>query len=259
MKIALFARAGELGMPNDLKRFSWSFTFGALIVAAGVVLLLDQQGLINADRVFNYFWPAVFILGGAAMLTDCRGKGGRGVTGLIFVTIGFVLLLENLGIARVRFDTLWPIIVIGVGLLMIFRAIGPPAEGSPARGWWDYLRVGGSDNGAEFNHVAVFSGFKRRTTSKSFKGGKILAVFGGFTIDLRQADIDGESAAIEAISFMGGGEIRVPYTWNVAMEGIGFMGGYVDETDQSPPPPGTPRKQLIVKGAAIMGGIVVKN
>lgn len=247
-------------MPNDIRRFSWSFTFGALIVAAGVVLLLDQQGLINADRVFNFFWPAVFILGGSVMLLDCRGRGGRGITGLVFVAIGVILLLDSLGIAHVRFDTFWPLIVIAVGLLMIWRAIGPPKSGWAGRDWWDYPRSGGSDSsGAEFNHVAIFSGFKRRTTNKNFTGGKILAVFGGFQIDLRQADIEGDSAAIEAISFMGGGEIRVPYTWNVVMEGIGFMGGYVDETDQTPPPTGTPRKLLIVKGAAIMGGIVVKN
>lgn len=247
-------------MANDIRRFSWSFTFGALIVAAGVVLLLDQQGLINADLVFNFFWPAVFILGGSVMLMDCRGRGGRGVTGFVFVTIGVILLLDSLGIAHIRFDTFWPLIVIGVGLLMIWRAIGPPRSGSPGRDWWDYLRSGGStDSGAEFNHVAIFSGFKRRTTSKSFKGGKILAIFGGFQIDLRQADIEGDSAVVEAISLMGGGEIKVPYSWDVVMEGIGFMGGYVDETDQTPPPTGTPRKQLIVKGAAIMGGIVVKN
>jgi hypothetical protein len=143
---------------------------------------------------------------------------------------------------------------------MIWRAIGPAYSGAPRNSWWDYLRSGGSDaSSSEFNHVAVFSGFKRRTTSKNFKGGKILAICGGFQIDLRQADIEGDSAAIEAISFMGGGEIKVPYSWDVSMEGIGFMGGYVDETDQSPPPPGTPRKQLIVKGAAVMGGVVVKN
>ncbi len=247
-------------MANDIRRFSWSFTFGALIVAAGVVLLLDQQGLINADRVFSYFWPVVFLVGGSVMLMDCRGKGGRGTIGLVLVTFGVLLILENSGFVHIRFDTFWPLIVIAVGLLMIWRAIGPATPGSPGRDWWDYLRAGGSsDSGAEFNHVAIFSGFKRRTTSKNFKGGKILAIFGGFQIDLRQADIDGDSAAIEAISLMGGGEIKVPYTWDVVMEGIGFMGGYVDETDQTPPPTGAPRKQLIVKGAAIMGGIVVKN
>ena len=156
-------------MANDIRRFSWSFTFGALIVAAGVVLLLDQQGLINADRVFNFFWPVVFIVGGSLMLMDCRGSGGRGTIGLVFVTFGVLLMLENLGFAHIRFDTFWPLIVIGVGLLMIWRAIGPATPGTPGRDWWDYFRAGGPDSGAEFNHVAIFSGFKRRTTSKNFQ------------------------------------------------------------------------------------------
>jgi hypothetical protein len=37
------------------RSYSWSFIFGALIVAAGVVLLLDQQGSINADRRLKLF------------------------------------------------------------------------------------------------------------------------------------------------------------------------------------------------------------
>ena len=172
------------------------------------------------------------------MLLDCRGRGGRGVTGVVFVTVGVVLLLDSLGIAHIRFDTFWPLIVIAVGLLMIWRAIGlrSPRALRDAIGGTIFARRS-PDSGAEFNHVAIFSGFKRRTTSKNFKGGKVLAIFGGFQIDLRQADIDGDSAAVEAISLMGGGEIKVPYNWDVVMEGIGFMGGYVDETDQTPPPP----------------------
>ena len=63
------------------RSYSWSFLFGALIVAAGVVLLLDQQGIINADRVFSYFWPVIMIAAGSAMLIDCRGRGGRGFWG----------------------------------------------------------------------------------------------------------------------------------------------------------------------------------
>jgi hypothetical protein len=83
---------------------------------------------------------------------------------------------------------------------------------------------------------------------------------GGFQIDLRQADMEGDSAVIEAMSFMGGGEIKVPETWLVSMEGISLFGAFVDETDQqSPAIAGTPQKRLIMKGASLMGGIVVKN
>jgi hypothetical protein len=61
------------------------------------------------------------------------------------------------------------------------------------------------------------------------------------------------------MSFMGGGEIKVPDEWLVSMEGISLFGAFVDETDQQPPTvPGT-QKKLIMKGASLFGGIVVKN
>jgi hypothetical protein len=242
-------------MANNLRRFSWSLALGAVILSAGVVLLLDQQGLVSADRVFQYFWPVIFIAFGLSFL-ECKD---RRILGFILLTIGTLLILENLGIAHINFGLIWPLIVIGIGVLLIWRTIKPTGAGSNSFPWWNTLHFGGADSDSEFNHVAVFSGFKRRTNSKAFRGGKILAVFGGFQIDLRQADIEGDFAVIEAISFMGGGEIKVPYTWRVSMDGIGLMGGYVDETDPVPATNSAPQKRLIVKGAAIMGGVVVKN
>jgi hypothetical protein len=247
------------------RSYSWSFIFGALIVAAGVVLLLDQQGLINADRVFSYFWPVVLVAAGTTMLIDCRGRGGRGVWGISLLAIGALLVLENLGVAHIRFDTIWPLIIIGVGVLMIWQAAGPRTrpDGTTRSEWPEifnrWSKVGSPD--ADFNGVAILGGFKRRITSKKFKGGSVLSVMGGFQIDLRQADMEGDSATIEAMSFMGGGEIKVPEEWLVSMEGISLFGAFVDETDQQPATgtgAGT-QKRLIMKGMSLMGGIVVKN
>jgi hypothetical protein len=245
------------------RSYSWSFIFGALIVAAGVVLLLDEQHIINADRVFSYFWPLVLIAAGSTMLMDCRGRGGRGVWGITLLAIGALLVLENLGFAHIRFDTIWPLIIIGVGVLMIWQAASPRIrpDGTTRPEWPEFFnrwsRTGSPD--ADFNGVAILGGFKRRITSKKFKGGSVLSVMGGFQIDLRQADMEGDTATIEAMSFMGGGEIKVPGEWLVSMEGISLFGAFVDETDQQPSAvPGT-QKKLIMKGASMFGGIVVKN
>lgn len=245
------------------RSYSWSFILGALIVAAGVVLLLDQQGIINADRVFSYFWPVILIASGTSMLIDCRGRGGRGFWGISLLAIGMILLLENLGIAHIRFDTVWPLIVIGVGVLMIWQAAGPRIrpDGTAKPSWPEIFNRWSptASPDADFSGIAILGGFKRRITSKNFKGGSVLSVMGGFQIDLRQADMEGDTATIEAMSFMGGGEIKVPGEWLVSMEGISLFGAFVDETDQQPPAVTGTRKKLIMKGASLFGGIVVKN
>ena len=183
--------------------------------------------------------------------------------GITLLAIGALLVLENLGVAHIRFDTIWPLIIIGVGVLMIWQAAGPRIrpDGTTRPPWPEifnrWSRTGSPD--ADFNGVAILGGFKRRITSKKFKGGSVLSVMGGFQIDLRQADMEGDSATIEAMSFMGGGEIKVPDDWLVSMEGISLFGAFVDETDQQPPSVSGTQKRLIMKGASLFGGIVVKN
>jgi len=248
--------------PN--RSFSWTLLLGALIMGAGVVLLLDQQGILSADRVFNYFWPAVLIAGGIVTLVGCRGRGGRGLWGFLMLGWGILLLLSNLGIGHFRFESIWPLAVIGVGIAMIYQATsgrGSCADGAPRPQWMDYInpwsRSGSEDS--DLNHVAIFGGFNKRSTTQAFRGGKLIALCGGFQIDLRKAEMEGDTAMIEAVAVMGGGEIKVPEHWQVSMDGIGIFGGYSDESTQQLPAPGAPSKKLIVKGVAILGGVVVKN
>jgi hypothetical protein len=251
-------------MPANPRSFSWTLLLGALILGAGVVLLLDQQGILSADRVFNYFWPAVLIAGGIVTLVGCRGRGGRGIWGFVMLGWGILLVLANLGIGRFRFENVWPIVVIGIGVSMVYQALG--SHGSPGGGdrpqWMDYVnpwsRSGSEDS--DLNHVAIFGGFNKRVTSQNFRGGKLISFCGGYQIDLRKADIPaGGTAVIEAVAIMGGGEIKVPESWQVSMDGVGIFGGYSDESRQLPQENSAAQKKLVVKGVAILGGVVVKN
>ena len=251
-------------MARNCRSFSWTFLLGALILGAGVVLLLDQQGILNADRVFNYFWPAVLIAGGIVTLSGSRGRGGQGLWGFIMLGWGVLLLLSTLGIGHFRFETIWPLAIIGVGIAMIYQAATGRgiADGSNRPQWMDYVnpwsRSGSEDT--QLNHVAIFGGFNKRVTAQNFRGGKLIALCGGYQIDLRKADIlPGETAVIEAIAMMGGGEIKVPENWLVSMDGVGIFGGYSDESRQLPPGDAAQQKKLVVKGVAILGGVVVKN
>ena len=78
----------------------------------------------------------------------------------------------------------------------------------------------------------------------------MVAFMGGFDIDLRDADIEGNEATITVNALMGGGVIRVP-DWAVSMRVAAFMGGHSLKAREGP----QPMKTLVVKGMAIMGGV----
>jgi len=126
-----------------------------------------------------------------------------------------------------------------------------------AGGWYD-------SSEPRLNDVNIFWGGRRRIVTKNFTGGEIVTIFGGFDLDLREADIQGNEAQIEVVTIFGGGDIRVPANWNIVMETVGIFGGCGDRTRHpDPPAPGAtavpPQKKLTIKGVAIFGGMNVKN
>lgn len=288
------------------------FFLGLFIVAIGIVLLLDQQGIVSAHYVYRFFWPAAFIFFGVEFLISCAGRGSRALAGFLMLAFGGLLLAGAVGYLHVGFQTVWPLALIIWGIWVIARTFGsdrglgerirdavhdsihekindsihdkvsdgvasdPNADWRARRDWrrnhrreWvdslkdaihDTVRdwTGRESVNPEFDYLAVFGGIKQRVTVKNFRGGRLTALFGGFEIDLTRADIEGQTAVIDASALMGGGEIRVPYTWIIEMQGMAILGGYTDETHQEIPDSAT-AKRLIVKGVAALGGVVIKN
>jgi len=60
---------------------------------------------------------------------------------------------------------------------------------------------------------------------------------------------------IETIAVWGGIEILVPYEWEIVGEVVPVMGGFEVKVR----PSASTGKQLIVRGAAVMGGVNVKS
>jgi hypothetical protein len=116
-----------------------------------------------------------------------------------------------------------------------------------------------SSNTSEMNQLAIFSGFKQRNASGDFRGGTLLAIFGGFELDLRHAGMQSNEVVVDATAIMGGGEIRIPEAWDLTLLGTAIMGGYSDETQHPEQNPTAPPKRLIVKGVVLFGGIAIKN
>ena len=208
---------------------------GGLLVVVGILLLLNQMGVIH--HWFN-FWALVFFFVGLLNIV----QGGRNPWGFVLMSAGVALELNQLGYLRIRLETYWPVFVIVAGLIMVWRAYRKPVESA-------------GDFSSQLNVFAIWGGGEYRIRSKNFRGGDLVAFMGGFDIDLRDADIEGTDATITVNAFMGGGVIRVPETWAVSMRVAAFMGGHSLKAREG----AQPTKNLIVKGMAIMGGVEVRN
>ncbi len=240
-------------MGSNSRRFSSGLLIGVAIIAWGVVILLNQLDLVSG-RVFG-FWPIILVVFGLANLFE-DGRGGRHVWGIVMVSCGLLLMGNELGLFRVRWDMIWPVIIIAVGFVMIWQSVGGNADLRTFirfSGWTTKL------TDVDVDAMAIFGGFKRKLQTKTFRGGRVVAMFGGYQLDLRQCDIEGDQAILEATSVFGGGEIRVPENWNVMIEGTGIFGGYSDDRHimESELPPNA--KKLILRGVALFGGVEVKN
>jgi predicted membrane protein len=222
--------------------------FGSVVLAVGVILLLNQQGIVDAAQIFPFFWPVVFLAGGLLSLTRSTASGGR-VWGGILTAAGILLFLDRLGYARFSFHALWPLVLIGVGITLVWRTL----EGNAP------VSSGPVPDANLVNQFAAFGGGELKSDAKDFRGGEVLTVFGGYQVDLRKAAIAHSPAVLHANAMFGGIEIRVPRSWRVVLDGLPLLGGYSDETEHPEVQGGVPVPELVVKGFASFGGVVVKN
>ena len=182
--------------------FSPKLVLGVAIIVAGLVLTLDNLGLIEAHVIFK-LWPLVLVVMGIAKIRQ-EGSGG-GMGGWFLVLGGSFLLLFSFARGHLA-EALAPMLVVAVGILIVIKALkqnrGIPPELARSE---DFVQG-----------TAIFGGFKRRVLTQSFKGGELTAIFGGYEVDLRQAALENGQARIDVFVLFGGGEIRVPEGWEVA-------------------------------------------
>lgn len=239
---------------------------GLLVIAVGVVFLLDQIGIVSADHIFRYFWPLALIFWGVENVLSCRRSGW--FWGVFLALAGSLLLLSNLGLFHITFNVIWPTAIIFWGIWIIVQAMGGRTRKTPD--WVEDVKDSFRDKGdassggfdsaePKMNYDAVFSHVDRRIISKNFRGGKLTAVFGGFKLDLSQAEIEGDQAKIHVDAVFGGGEIIVPPTWQISTpQTPAIFGFFRNETNQQIPLGGA-AKRLVIKGAAVFGGIIIRN
>jgi predicted membrane protein len=242
------ARRGDRGMTSQV-------LMGVLVIAIGLLFLLDNLDIIEVRDALA-FWPLVFIFAGVAKLLDTTSPNGY-LVGLAGIGIGVTMILHRLGIIYFSWRAAWPLILIAVGAMVVYRAVTGQRTarfGVAVADGKDAAQEGAAGPMQTVDVTAILGGFERRVLTQDFRGGEVTAVMGGCALDMREASITGE-AMIHVFAFWGGVTLKVPPDWTVVLEGTPILGGFEEKTIAPP----DSSKRLVVRGYAIMGGVEVRN
>lgn len=235
---------------NGARYISPRAVVGVFVILLGLAFTLENFGVPLGGTVRDLLfkgWPLVFVLAGLARLLEsedgCRMQGG-----VVWIAIGLALLADNFDLLDI--GRLWPLGLVLVGVLLVWRAYVPPGPRRP--------RALNGDASARVDALAVLGGARRTSRSSDFRGGSMVAFMGGVEADLREAGIASGEAVIEALAWWGGIEIKVPRGWEVVSRGVALLGGFEDKT-QPADVSDAARPRLVVTGFAVMGGVEIKN
>jgi hypothetical protein len=111
----------------------------------------------------------------------------------------------------------------------------------------------GDEDSDEVSLIAVFDGIELKSRARAFRGGTMVAWFGGIAVDLRDAEL-AQGARLSVRTLFGGIAIKTPSSWRVESRVKAIAGG-VDVRTPAQDDSGAP--VLTLEGAALFGGIAV--
>lgn len=210
---------------------------GVLILAVGVLALLDALNIVSFWSQASTWWPLSLIMASLLVIvSDSRNY----ITAILLFVVGMIWQLNALGITDINlWQLIWPVIIIAVGLSVLMNR----SKGAKVRT-------------QDTESISAFlAGSETVNKSEDYQGGKVNAVFGGVVIDLRDAKIKKE-ATIEVFTLCGGVELKVPRDWQVRQQVFPVLGGVETKSHTSEKTNGP---VLNIHGTVVLGGVEVHN
>jgi len=221
------------------QRIAHGVVLGGTIAAAGVLFLLSHLGALGGVEAWR-FWPALLIIAGAVQMT----RRYRRLPGLALALAGGLFLVHSLALLPVSWGLVWPVLVIGLGLLLIIRV-------ATRRSRVRVPRLAG-----DLPPSSVVMGSREdRVDSRQYEGGEVSTVMGSYVLDLTRAEMKGDTARVTARAIMGAVEIRTPPHWRVQVEASPVMGAVENKTRE----PEDADRTLVVQADVVLGGVEIRN
>lgn len=225
------------------------FLIGFVLLAAGLAFLLRNFGILDYEiSRYIFRWEVVLIALGAIFILTHENKG----PGIILLFVGGGFYLSDFVDFSFNFhQVFWPALLILFGFLIIFKRNLDPDN-------CDKKKIIGDDENL-IDEVNVFGGGDRTIISQNFKGGKILAIFGGSNFNLARAKLAPGKNYIEVLAIFGGMKLIVPEDWNIRITAVSIFGGFSDKHRIQPHDAANSDSELIIKGFVIFGGGEIKS
>jgi predicted membrane protein len=223
------------------------FYLGIIFILIGIGAIFGQLGFWDFSDILSIWWPIILICIGVSKLGR---KSVSKTSGIILVVLGALFQLRELDILTVSLARFfWPAIVIAIGVSMLLPRTLTKEN-------FEFSKREVDDDIVD--NLALFSAVKSRNISKNFRGGSLVALFGGIDMDLRDAYLLNEGARMDVTAAFGGVNIIVPPEWKVVVKGIPIFGGWSNKTrSKDYVSPDTP--VLTLNCFVAFGGVDIKN
>lgn len=225
---------------------------GIVFLFLGALFLFNNIGIIpSLLKNYLFSWQMIMIVIGLFMLSGKKNQK----TGLILIAIGVLFILPGLlGFDRIRLRHLWPIAFVAIGIYILIRHKN---QSGPSDETFD-LKTSYSGEDV-IDDVNIFGGTQKIVRSKTFKGGRSTAIFGGADYNFTEAELAENQAIIDVVTIFGGTKMVVPPDWDVIIDVVAIFGGFSDKRNTFNKIQINTNKRLVIKGLTIFGGGEIKN
>lgn len=224
--------------------------FGLFLIAIGAFWILERLSLIpDSWNDVLISWQMLLIGIGVFSII-----GGNRTSGTVLIVIGGFFLVPELAYIPDELRRIgWPLLIIGIGVVLLVTHGRKRHEVPPST-------EAGDHSMDYFDDFVVFGGREVFINSQNFYGGKTTSMFGGAEYDFRQAALSPNGAVIDCVSVFGGCGFKVPPDWTVKNEVTAIFGAFSDKRGSTLNHiTSDPSKTIVIKGFVAFGGIEVKH
>jgi predicted membrane protein len=229
--------------------------FGVVLLAVAVIIFANGVFGLGLKLTFFAGWWTLFLI--IPGISGIIAEGPR-FWNMILTVVGVSLLAQAQGWLpeNISGSVFWSGLIIIFALWLIIGAFRP--RGSYVRQRIKYHSSSSSnqDSNDYPEYIAVFSSHDTKNTSKSFRGGKITAVFGSSVIDLSEIELVSD-VNLEVSAVFGSVELILPADLPIKITATPIFGG-IDNSIANPSKV-EGKFTLYIKGAAVFGGIQIMN